>query len=503
MLNISDIKADVESVITNEALTHEQAMMNLSAIPLNYVEFFETSKEFRELFEAGCLCTMTEGNVTYQPRYTLPDYEKLIREGCTFLRLEPPKCLFEAIQILEMFYRHIPSVTHYPVYLGSVDKLLEPFMDDEHAYELIRSFLIFLDRSIPDSYCHMNLGPEATRAGEMIVEIETELNNAIPSITLLYDPDITPDDFAKKCVICALNCAKPSFANDKEYGRLYRMPYGIASCYNALPVSGGSFTLSRIVLSRLAERAKDSEHFINELLPHAVDVLCGYMEQKIEFLVEKSHFFKSNFLVKEKFLKLENFTAMLGVVGMNECVNTLMEKERRPDRYGSSEYTDELALNILETIKKTIDSFESKYCDCTDHHFTMHAQVGIDSDFDISPGARIAIGSEPPLYEHLIQCGKVHPYFISGVGDIFPFDITARKNADAVLDLIKGGFSKGMRYFSTYSSDSDVIRITGYLVKKSDVAKLDDGIAVPQANAMWGYYEVKNSRIYDRKVRTL
>ena len=99
MLNISDIKADVESVITNEALTHEQAMMNLSAIPLNYVEFFETSKEFRELFEAGCLCTMTEGNVTYQPRYTLPDYEKLIREGCTFLRLEPPKCLFEAIQI--------------------------------------------------------------------------------------------------------------------------------------------------------------------------------------------------------------------------------------------------------------------------------------------------------------------------------------------------------------------------------------------------------------------
>lgn len=69
--------------------------------------------------------------------------------------------------------------------------------------------------------------------------------------------------------------------------------------------------------------------------------------------------------------------------------------------------------------------------------------------------------------------------------------------------MIKGGFSQGMRYFSTYSSDSDVIRITGYLVKKSDVAKLDAGIAVPQANAMWGYYEVKNSKVYDRKVRNL
>ena len=503
MLNITDLKKDVESVITNGAFTHEQAMMNLSAIPLNYVEFFETTKEFRELFEAGCLCTMTEGNVTYQPRYALPDYEKLMREGCKFLRLDPPKCLFDAIQTLEMFYRHIPSVTHYPLYLGSVDKLLEPFMDDEHAYDLIKSFLIFLDRSIPDSYCHMNLGPEATRAGDMIVEIETELKNAIPSITLLYDSDITPDNFAEKCVICALNCAKPSFANHKEYSKLYDVPYGIASCYNALPVSGGSYTLSRIVLSRLAERAKDSEHFVNELLPHAVKVLCEYIEQKIEFLVEKSHFFKSNFLVKEGFLKVENFTGMFGIVGMNECVNRLMEKEGRPDKYGYSEYADQLAVNILETMKECVNSFKSKYCNCTDHHFTMHAQVGIDSDYDISPGARIAIGSELPLHEHLKHCGMVHPYFTSGVGDIFPFDATAQRNPDAILDMIKGGFSQGMRYFSTYSSDSDVIRITGYLVKKSDVAKLDAGIAVPQANAMWGYYEVKNSKVYDRKVRNL
>ena len=40
-------------------------------------------------------------------------------------------------------------------------------------------------------------------------------------------------------------------------------------------------------------------------------------------------------------------------------------------------------------------------------------------------------------------------------------------------------------------------------MKKSDIAKLDNGIAVPQANAKWGYYEVKNSKIYERKVRSL
>jgi len=503
MLNITDMKKDVESIITSTMLTNEQAMMNLSAVPFNYVEFFETTREFRELYEAGCVCTMTEGNATYQPRYTLPDYEKLMREGCRFLRLDPPKNLFEATQVLEMFYRHIPSVTHYPVYLGSVDKMLEPFMDDEHAYEIMKSFLIFLDRTIPDSYCHMNIGPETTKAGEMIVEIQTELKNAIPSITLLYDPDITPDEFAEKCVLCELACAKPSFANHKEYSKIYKTPYGIASCYNALPVGGGAFTLSRVVLNRIAERAKDSEHFLKDLLPHTCRVLCGYIEQKIRFLVEETHFFKTNFLVEEGFLKLENFVGMFGVVGMNECVNTLMDKEGYADRYGYSEKADALAQKIMETITDCVAEHESKYCDITGHRFVLHAQVGIDTDFDISPGVRIRIGDELPLYEHLQHCAKMQPYFNSGVGDIFPFDETAKRNPAAVLDLIKGAFVQGMRYFSTYSDDCDVIRITGYLVKKSDIEKLASGIRVQQANAMWGYGEVKNGRILERKVRSL
>ena len=176
MMNITDMKKEVKAVIDNCALTHEQAMMNLSSIPLNYVEFFDTTPRFRELQEAGVLCTMSEGNGTYAPRYILPDYEKLMREGCRFLRLDPPTNLWEAVTVLEIFYQHIPSVTHFPVYLGPVDKLLEPFIkDEEEARKLIRHFLIFLDRTISDSYCHMNLGPEETRAGRMIVEIQKGL----------------------------------------------------------------------------------------------------------------------------------------------------------------------------------------------------------------------------------------------------------------------------------------------------------------------------------------
>ena len=504
MLHIGDMKQDVMDIINNTAMTDEQMAYALSSVPFNHVEFFPTKAEFRELVEAGVLCIMSEGNATYHPRYILPDYQKLLDEGCKFLRLAPAKNLNDAIMNLMIMYRHIPSVTHYPVYLGSVDQMLEPFIEDEEeAYHLIRNFLIFIDRTIPDSYCHMNLGPEATRAGRMIVEIQKELENAMPSITLLYDPEITPDDFAEACVSCALVCAKPSFANHQVYKDMYETPYGIASCYNCLPVGGGSFTLSRIVLAHLAERAKDSDHLINDLLPHAVGLLCEYIEQKIHFLVEETCFFRSNFLVTEGFVHLERFTGMFGMVGMNECVNTLMAKEGKTGTYGHSAEADAMAVRIMDKMKECVASFESKYCDCTGHHFSLHAQVGISEDYDISPGCRIAIGSEIPLHEHLVHAGKFHPYFESGCGDIFPFDETAKRNPDAVLDMIKGGFASGMRYFSTYSTDSDVIRITGYLVKKSDIEKLDAGIAVAQANATWGLGEVKNSHVLDRKVRSL
>jgi hypothetical protein len=38
----------------------------------------------------GIICDLGEGFAPYMPRYTLPDYEKLMREGCEYLRLPPP-----------------------------------------------------------------------------------------------------------------------------------------------------------------------------------------------------------------------------------------------------------------------------------------------------------------------------------------------------------------------------------------------------------------------------
>ena len=99
----------------------------------------------------------------------------------------------------------------------------------------------------------------------------------------------------------------------------------------------------------------------------------------------------------------------------------------------------------------------------------------------ISPGTRIPIGEEPEeLIDHLRHCEKFHRYFPSGTGDIFPIDTTVHKNHDFLLDVIKGSFREGIRYLSFYAADSDVVRITGYLVKRSEIEKLERGENVLQ-----------------------
>ena len=42
----------------------------------------------------------------------------------------------------------------------------------------------------------------------------------------------------------------------------------------------------------------------------------------------------------------------------------------------------------------------------------------------------------------------------------------------AILAIIKGSLARGLRYFSGYLENNDVVRVTGYLVKKSEIEKL-------------------------------
>ncbi len=499
------LETQAMTIIKDSTLTHEQTMMRLSSLGMNILDTPNVPEGYSQLKEKGILCDLFEGNAPYVPRYILPDYDVFMKNGSEFLRMEAPTNLLDATSALLILYKHVPSVTHFPVYIGRLDKLLQPFLTGaDNEKQIIKNFLLQIDRTITDSFCHGNIGPEDSRAGRLILECERELQNSTPNLTLLYDEDLTSDEFAAFCVESALDCAKPSFAHHKTYTKELGENYGISSCYNGLPTCGGAFTLTRMRLSNIAEDSSNLEDFFQNKLPFAIDTMLKFMDVKIDFLVNETPFFQTNFLVREGMLSADRFNGLFGMVGLNECVNTLREKEGHGDKFGYSKEADALGIQIMDYIQDRVNNHTNTHCPYWDNKFMLHAQVGTDLDVNTSPGTRIAIGDEPlDLYAHIRQAAQFHKYFPSGTGDIFPFDSTTVKNPASIVDIIKGAFKVGMRYFSTYTQDSDVIRITGYLVKRSDIEKLSRGEAVVNDTVVLGMGNVNNSKTYERKVQKI
>lgn len=494
--------SDILSIIKDRTLTYEQKIISLARAAENTLHVLPISGEAEEYSQEGIICDLNEGNAPYRPRYIVPDYERFIKQGSEFLRLEPAKDIWEAVNNLLILYKHVPSVTTMPVYVGNLDLLLEPFIaDEDEAYKAIKLFLIHLDRTITDSFCHANIGPMPTKAGRLILKAERELQNAVPNLTIKYSRE-TPEEFALEAVKTALVSAKPSFANHEMFAGDLGIGYSIASCYNGLLIGGGSYTLVRLILARLAKKAENTEHFMNEVLPDAIERMAGYMDQRISFIAEESGFFESSFLVKEGLIYKDRFTAMFGLVGLAECVNYLLGAEKQEDKFGHGEEANALGYRIIDRMHELVSAHKNSYCKATGSHFLLHAQVGIETDYGISPGCRIPIGEEPEIHEHLIQSAAFHKFFSSGIGDVFSFDETVKNNPEYLLDIIKGGFATGLRYISFYSSDSDLVRITGYLVKRSDMEKLEKGSPVLHDTVALGLGAVKNAKVLERKVRS-
>lgn len=494
----------VLDIVTSKGLTYEQKVVALAHAAENSLEVLEIPEKTRHYMETGAICDLDEGHAPYRPRYIMPDYEAAVKKGCEFLQLDPPKDLDEVIQFLEILYRHVPSITSYPVYLGSIDRLIEPFLEgvsDEEAEKKLRLFLIYLDRTITDGFCHANLGPEETRTGRIILKLEKELQNAVPNLTLKYDPDITPDSYGELALYTSLYCANPAICNHRMHKDTYG-DYGISSCYNILPIGGGSYTLTRIVLPKLVPEADSREQFLTETLPDCLQRMGDYMNERIRFLVEESNFFETSFLSREGFISRDKFLAMFGVVGLAECTNLLMDD---PDKiYGSDQEADQLADQIMQVIAEYAETSMALYSEVFHDHFALHAQVGIDSDHGITSGVRIPVGMEPErMYDHLRHSARFHRFFPTGCADIFSFDPTGRNNPAAMLDIVKGAFSLGDKYISFYASDSDLVRITGYLVKRSEMEKYYEGEAVLQNTVYLGGDNYRNAHLENRKVRAL
>ena len=397
-----------------------------------------------------------------------------------------------------ILYRFVPSVIAGPVYIGHIDRLLEPFVkDEEEARHAIRLFLTHVDRTVSDSFCHADIGPYDTKAGRIILELSAQMQRPTPNMSMIYNQH-TPDDFALKAIETGLVTAKPSFVNDGMYTEDWGSNYAIVSCYNALPVGGGGLTLGRLNLKKLADLAESREQFLDDLLPRAVAAQCEQMDKRDTFILEDAHFLEYTFLSEEGLIHKDRFVGMFGMVGLAECVNQVLKLTDPGERYGHGKEAEEFALDVLERIHRQVEAYQPKY-----GKFALHGQVGISTDWGVTPNTRVPVGEEPALPEHLMFTAKTQKHFAAGIGELFPFEETAKKNPRAVLDIIKGAFGQGMRYFSFYSDTSDVVRITGYLVKRSDIEKYDAGERCVGNSTILGSGASKGLRIFERSVRSV
>ena len=127
MERVNKTREAILDIIKSPVLTHEQKLTNLAGQADSLMEVLELPEGLDELLNVDidrqCICDLSEGHAPVRPRYIAPDYAKFMKEGCAFLQLPAPTDLYEALNSLLIFYKHVPSVTNYPVYVGQLDEL--------------------------------------------------------------------------------------------------------------------------------------------------------------------------------------------------------------------------------------------------------------------------------------------------------------------------------------------------------------------------------------------
>jgi YjjI family glycine radical enzyme len=247
--------------------------------------------------------------------------------------------------------------------------------------------------------------------------------------------------------------------------------------------------------------ASSVDDFMDNVLPSATGALLEYMNSRIKFLVETSNFFETSFLAKEGLISRDRFCAMFGVAGMSECVAKLLGLHDGR-AYGTDDEANDLADRIMCQVYKQVLEFPAVYSEVSGNRFTLHAQAGFSDMPGVTPGVRIKVGDEPEVfYDHIRHSARMHRFFNAGVSDIFPVEPTAKSNPDAVLDVVKGAFAIDDKYLSFYSSNGDLVRVTGFLVKRSEMEKFARGEAVLADTSHDGEGNWRANDLADRKVR--
>lgn len=480
-MDMHEMQERARSIVGDGALGYDQKLRRLAALATESLPYPALSGDCREALDKRLICDLYEGHAPYTPRYVLPDYALALRQGSAHLELEPPTTLDDALLFLLVMYTQVPSVTTYPVYLGDLDALLEPFVDgvsDEALDRTLRRFWIALDRILPDAFAHADLGPRDGRVVRSILRVERSLRQVVPNLTLKVDPELTPDDLVLDGVQTVFQTGKPHFVNHPMMVGDHGEGYAAVSCYNSLKIGGGAHTLVRLNLKELVCRHTGGvDAFLADTLPWGVELTAELAEARIRSLVDEQRFFATHWLALEGLVRLDRFSAMFGVFGLAEAVDLLQEHEGRTGTYGHDAGANALGLRIVERLAELVAARPMPYCGGGNGRCYLHSQGGIDLDRDVTAGTRIPVGTEPPLAEHLLACAPLHRWFAAGISDIVHVDETAVRNPEAVVDIIRGGFATGMRDVTFNLDSNEFIRITGYLVRKADLVGIDRRVA--------------------------
>jgi len=351
-MEMTEVRARARALVDSPALTYRQRVQALAGLAEETLDPPAVDQDVADALRTGLVCDLMEGHAPYRPRYLLPDYAAALRQGSEFLGLPAPTDLYEAVAFLLSMYSQVPSITGYPVYLGDVDSLLEPYaegVDDETLEKLLRLMWVTIDRSLPDAFTHANLGPDDSRVGRTILRLERELLQTVPNLTLKVDAGRTPDSLVLEAVRTVFACGKPHFVNHAMMTADLGPQYGVVSCYNSLRVGGGSHTLVRLNLAQSAGREQEGvEHFLAETLPVHVGITARLMAARIRSLVEQARFFDHSWLVDEGLVHLDRFSAMFGVYGLAECVDALVALDGGTGRYGADADATALGWRIIE-----------------------------------------------------------------------------------------------------------------------------------------------------------
>ncbi|MCL1035881.1 YjjI family glycine radical enzyme [Shewanella submarina] len=498
---LSELQQKFHNIITNPNLSPKQKTHWLSLEAEASLPYVAVSDAVREVMADGSVCDMFEGHAPFKPRYVLPDYAVFLKNGSEYLELAPAQDFDDALNMLSIIYHHVPSVTSIPVYLGQLDDLLMPYvgeLTDEQLYAKLKRFWIMLDRTLPDAFMHVNIGPADSPVCRTILKVDAELKQIAPNLTFMYDPAVTPDDLLRQAASNICECSKPHIANYPMHAAAYGdKRFGIVSCYNSLPLCGGSNTLVRMNLKLVAAKAKDEADFLESVLPYHSELMRELMNARSSFLHQDSNFFES-FLTKEGLIDEQRFAPMFGIYGMAEAVNQLMDKAGKAGRYGHDVEANELGHRISARLAQLVDEMTVTYG--LNGKAVLHAQGGISIDDAVTPGVRIPYGTEPDPVSYVQATAGHHQYYTSGISDILTIDETVKANPEAMYNLAKGALMAGYREFTANVASNDLVRITGYMVKLSDIARYDDEGSRTNTTFL-GAEAAKNTGVLERMPR--